>query len=274
MRPMETESASPAPPRTKRQLVILGSGTSTGVPMLGCDCPVCTSGDPRNVRTRPGALLRFPAGDALIDTGPELRVQMLRSRVGYAHAILYTHDHADHLFGLDDARVFSRHTGASVPIFCEEKVEHSIRRVFHYAFHDSVQQFPAGGVPKLEFRRAVPGVPFQVLGEAVMPIRLDHGRSEVLGFRVGDLAYCTDVKRIPEESWPLLEGLGTLVLGALRYERHPTHFSLGEALDVIARVKPARAYLTHLSHVFDHARVESDLPESVRLAYDGLALDF
>lgn len=264
------EIAATAP----RRLIVLGSGTSTGVPMLGCDCPVCSSDDPRNRRTRPSVLFQFPKGNLLVDTTPEMRIQLLRERVKQVHAIAFTHSHADHLFGLDDARLFPKSIGGPVPIYCEAETEESIRRVFHYAFHDHVVHLPPGLLPKIDFERLTPGVRFDVLGQSILPIRLEHGRFRVLGFRVGNLAYCTDVSKIPEESWPLLEGLDVLLLDALRYEPHPTHFNLEQALEVVARLKPGRTYLTHLSHGFDHARVESALPPRVHLAYDGLALEF
>lgn len=259
--------------QSERTLVFLGTGTSTGVPMLGCDCQVCTSTDPRNQRTRPSVLLKLPAGNLLIDTTPELRVQMLRERVGFAHAVVYTHHHVDHLFGLDEVRLFSRHIRGAVPVYCEQHVEATIRTVFSYAFSE-VAAKAGGGVPRLHFHPIAPGQPFQTLGQSLMPIRLEHGRFPVLGFRIDDLAYCTDVSKIPEESWPLLRGLDTLVLDALRFEPHPTHFNLEQAMEVIRHLKPRRAYLTHLSHAFDHASVESILPPGVALAYDGLAISF
>ena len=257
-----------------RRLIVLGSGTSTGVPMIGCDCPVCHSADPRNRRTRPSVLFQLPGGNLLIDTTPELRLQMVREGIKAAHAIAYTHNHADHLFGLDDARLFPKVIGGPVPIYCEAETEAMIRRAFHYAFNEHAPSVPAGGIPQIEFRAIEPGVPFRALGETVLPIRLDHGRFRVLGFRIGDLAYCTDVNRIPEASWPLLRGLDTLFLDTLRPAPHPTHFSLPEALAVIERLRPRRAFLTHLSHEFDHGPTESTLPEGVALAYDGLSLDF
>lgn len=257
-----------------RRLVFLGSGTSTGVPVLGCDCPVCTSGDPRNSRTRPSVLLAFPAGNLLIDTTPEMRLQLLREKVRQVHAIAYTHHHVDHLFGLDDARLFPKYLGGPVPVYCEGETEETIRRVFSYAFEERTRAIPAGYLPKLRFERVAPGVPFEVLGQRLTPIRLEHGRFAVLGFRVGGLAYCTDVSRIPEASWPMLEGLDVLVLDALRHEPHPTHFSLGQALAVVERLRPGRTLLTHLSHDFDHGPTESTLPPRVGLAYDGLTLDF
>lgn len=242
--------------------------------MFGCDCLVCTSTDPRNHRTRPSVLLALPGGNLLIDTTPEMRLQLLREKVRKVHAIAYTHSHADHLFGLDDARLFSRAIGGPVPIYCEAETEESIRRVFHYAFHDKALGLPAGYVPKLQFERIGPEVPFQALGQTILPVRLEHGRFSVLGFRLGGLAYCTDVSRIPETTWPLLEGLDILILDALRHEPHPTHFCLEEALAVVERLRPGQTYLTHLSHGFDHGPTESTLPPQVALAYDGLTLEF
>jgi phosphoribosyl 1,2-cyclic phosphate phosphodiesterase len=268
------EIATTTPATAQRRLVFLGSGTSMGVPMLGCDCQVCTSEDRRNWRTRPSVLLALPRGNLLIDTTPEMRLQLLRERVRVVHAVAYTHAHADHMLGMDDIRVYPRHLGGPVPLYCEQHTEDTIRTVFHYAFEERLASLPPGHVPKIRFERVAPGVPFEVLGEEILPIRLEHGRLPVLGFRAGDLAYCTDVSRIPEASWPLLEGLDTLILDALRHEPHPTHFSLGEALAVIERLRPRRAWLTHLSHAFDHGPTESTLPPSVALAYDGLTLDF
>ncbi|MGE5754820.1 MAG: MBL fold metallo-hydrolase [Planctomycetaceae bacterium] len=257
-----------------RRLIFLGSGTSTGVPVIGCDCRVCTSSDPRNQRTRPSVLIQLPAGNLLVDTTPEMRLQLLRERIGRVHAIIFTHHHADHLFGLDDARIFPKYLGGPVPIYCEAETEESIRRIFAYAFHERLAALPAGNVPKIDFERIAPGVAFQALGQTVLPIRLEHGGTDVLGLRFGDLAYCTDVSKIPEASWPLLRDLDILILDALRFDPHPTHFSLAEALAAIERIRPRRAFLTHLSHAFDHAATESTLPPHVALAYDGLALEF
>lgn len=258
----------------ERTLTFLGTGTSTGVPVLGCDCAVCLSDDPRNNRLRPSVLLRLPGGNLLVDTGPEMRLQLLRAKVGVIHAIAFTHAHADHLFGLDDARLFPRRIGGAVPVYCEQETEESIRSVFHYAFNEHASRIPGGGVPQLRFERIEPGVSFELLGERIIPMRLEHGRFRVLGFRIRDLAYCTDVAKIPEESWPLLEGLDTLILDALRFEPHPTHFNLQQALAVVERLRPRRTYLTHLSHSFDHATIDSGLPSGVALAYDGLSLRF
>jgi phosphoribosyl 1,2-cyclic phosphate phosphodiesterase len=203
-----------------------------------------------------------------------MRLQLVRERIGQVHAIAYTHHHVDHVFGLDDARLFPTMIGGPVPLYCEAETEDVIRRAFSYAFDEHAARVPVGWLPRLEFRRIGPGEPFEVLGQAILPIRLEHGRFRVLGFRVDDLAYCTDVSRIPEDGWPLLEGLDTLILDALRPEPHPSHFCLAEALEVVARLRPRRTFLTHLSHSFDHGPTEAALPPGVALSYDGLALDF
>jgi phosphoribosyl 1,2-cyclic phosphate phosphodiesterase len=242
--------------------------------MIGCDCAVCTSDDPRNQRTRPSVLFSLPGGNLLIDTTPEMRLQLLRERIHQVHAIAFTHHHADHLFGLDDARLFPRWIGGPVPVFCEQQTEDCIRRVFSYAFGPGVENWPAGAVPKLNFVRFEPGVPFETLGAEVLPVRLNHGRFLVAGFRIGPLAYCTDVNHISEASRALLRDLDILVLDALRFDPHPSHFSLAQALEVVQDLKPRRTLLTHLSHTFDHGAVEATLPAGVSLAYDGLTVDF
>jgi phosphoribosyl 1,2-cyclic phosphate phosphodiesterase len=189
-------------------------------------------------------------------------------------AILYTHYHADHLFGLDDARLFPKHLGRAVPVYCEADVERVVRRAFDYAFGGPVVAGNWVGIPQIEFKTIRPAERFEVLGESILPIRFKHGKFQVVGFRVDNLAYCTDVSAVPDESWEHLEGLDVLILDALRYEPHPTHLSLDQALAIIDRLKPRRTFLTHLSHTFDHAPTESTLPEGVALAYDGLAIDF
>jgi phosphoribosyl 1,2-cyclic phosphate phosphodiesterase len=219
-------------------------------------------------------LFCFPQGNLLIDTTPEMRIQLLREKVRHIHAIAFTHHHADHLFGLDDARLFPRWIGGPVPVYCDQETEECIRRIFHYAFRPGQEHWPAGFVPRLQFNRIEPGVSFEVLGQRILPILLEHGTSPVLGFRVGHLAYCTDVSRIPEVSRRMLEGLDVLILDALRFEPHPTHFSLDEALAGIAELQPGRTFLTHLSHSFDHGPTQAQLPHRVALAYDGLALEF
>jgi phosphoribosyl 1,2-cyclic phosphate phosphodiesterase len=256
-----------------RTFTFLGTGTSVGVPMIGCECSTCKSTNPRNHRYRCSVLITTPRGRILIDTPPELRLQLLRAQVPFVHAVLYTHYHADHLFGLDDVRLFPKALGGPLPLFCRQDVEEVIRTAFAYAFHPATDHLPAGVVPKLTFQR-IGESPFHMLGEEVIPIPLEHAAYSVLGFRIGDVAYCTDVSRIPDASWQLLDGLRVLVLDALRTKPHPAHFSLGEALDVIAKVKPRHAYLTHLSHELEHESTNRMLPANVELAYDGLSFPF
>jgi phosphoribosyl 1,2-cyclic phosphate phosphodiesterase len=257
----------------ERTFTFLGTGTSTGVPMIGCECGTCTSDDLRNQRYRCAVLISTPRGRILIDTPPELRLQLLREKVPFAHAVLLTHYHADHLHGLDDVRVFPLKLNGPVPIYCNAETEAKVRSTFDYACLDPTR--PANVyVPQLDFHRIAPGEPFSVIGERILPILLEHAHFRVLGFRLGNVAYCTDVSRIPDASWPLLEGLDVLVLDALRHRKHPAHFSIGEALEVIAKLRPRQAYLTHLSHDVEHAEVQKQLPAGVELAYDGLRFEF
>jgi phosphoribosyl 1,2-cyclic phosphate phosphodiesterase len=256
-----------------RTFTFLGTGTSVGVPMVGCDCDVCRSDNPRNHRYRCSVLVSVPGGNILVDTAPELRLQLLRAKVKLVHAVLFTHYHADHLFGLDDVRPFPFRLGSAVPLYCAADVEAKIREAFSYAFRPEAEQLPAGYIPKLVFRR-ITEEPFTVMGQRVVPIPLEHAAFDVFGFRFDDVAYCTDVNRIPERSWPLLGGLRVLVLDGLRFKPHPGHFSIGEALDVVERVRPDRAYLTHMSHDVEHEETNRRLPPGVELAYDGLKFDF
>lgn len=253
------------------QLLFLGTGTSVGVPAIGCTCAVCRSDNPRNCRTRCGLVVGLPEGNLLIDTPPDLRVQLLRENIGRIHATLFTHEHADHLFGLDDLRLFPFYNKAPMPIYCEPNVESRIRKSFDYAFfsHDETH---AGSRPNLEIR-PIGLAAFTVLGAQVIPIRLQHGRFEVLGFRFGNVAYCTDTNGIPAESWPLLEGLDVLILDALRPSPHPTHFSLDEAIDVARRLQPKRTIFTHICHDLEHEATNAALPPGMELGYDGLRVD-
>jgi phosphoribosyl 1,2-cyclic phosphate phosphodiesterase len=251
----------------------LGTGTSVGVPMVGCDCHVCTSDDPRNQRYRPSVLFRLPQGNIVVDTTPELRLQLLRARVNIVHAVLFTHYHADHLMGLDDLRPIPRHLGTAVPLYCTSEVERRIRQTFAYAFTSDVDALAMGYLPKLAFRN-ITNAPFTVLNEKVTPIPLEHAHFDVLGFRIRDVAYCTDVSKIPRESWPLLENLDVLVLDALREKPHPGHFNVEQAVEVVERLRPKRAYFTHMSHDLEHETTNRRLPAGVELAYDGLRFEF
>jgi phosphoribosyl 1,2-cyclic phosphate phosphodiesterase len=252
------------------QLLFLGTGTSVGVPVIGCSCPTCRSTDLHNQRMRCALVLGLPGGHLLLDTPPDLRSQLLRERIGRVQAVLFTHDHADHVFGLDDLRIFPHYLGGPLPIYCEPAVEQRIRKSFDYAFSPEARQY-AGGVPQIEFR-PIGTEPFEALGQRVVPVRLHHGRFRVLGFRFGNVAYCTDTNEIPAESWPLLEGLDTLILDCLRPSPHATHFSLPEAIAVARRLAPKRTLFTHLSHDLEHAATAASLPAGMELAYDGLRI--
>jgi phosphoribosyl 1,2-cyclic phosphate phosphodiesterase len=264
------ESTSPA--SSTKELILLGTGTSVGIPVLGCQCKVCTSTNPKLHRTRASAVIATPAGKILIDAGPDLRQQFLREKLSHADAILMTHHHADHLMGLDDVRVFAHFRGEEpLPIFCDPDVETVIRRVFSYAFDPAVYLHSKTAVPLLALCR-IERPNFRVLDEVIIPIPLKHGPLDVLGYRIGNVAYCTDVNHIPDDSWPLLEGVEHLVIDALRMQPHPTHFGLFETLEVIERIKPVRAYLTHISCRLDPEEAATHLPPHVELAYDGLRI--
>ena len=252
-------------------MILLGTGTSVGVPSIGCGCAVCRSDDPKNKRTRCSVIVGLPEGNLLIDTSPDMRTQLLREQIGLVHAVAYTHEHADHLFGLDDLRLMQFYLGTAVPLYCEAHVEARIRQTFDYAFHDQAATHE-GATPKLRFQ-TIDTEPFSVLGASVTPIRLHHGpRFNVLGFRVAGVAYCTDTSEIPQESWAKLQGLEVLILDALRHRPHVTHFSLSQAIEVARRVGAKRTYFTHVSHDLDHAKTNAELPAGMELAYDGLRI--
>jgi phosphoribosyl 1,2-cyclic phosphate phosphodiesterase len=251
-------------------MIFLGTGTSIGVPVIGCGCPACTSTNPRNNRLRCSLVLGLPEGNLLVDTTPDLRTQLLREKIGIIHATLFTHDHADHVFGLDDLRLFPYYLGHSMPVYCEQQVEQRIRKSFDYAFVEEAKSY-GGGVPQIEFR-SITTEPFEIMSLRITPIRLGHGKFRVLGFRFGGIAYCTDTNHIPPESWPLLEGLDVLVLDALRHKPHPTHFGLDEAVEVARRVGARKTYFTHMSHDLEHEATNAALPPGMELAYDGLRL--
>lgn len=253
------------------KFVLLGTGTSVGVPVIGCGCHVCRSSNPRNQRLRCAAVAGLPQGTLLIDTPPDLRTQLIRADLGVIDAVAFTHEHADHLFGLDDLRLFQFYLGHAVPVYCEPVVEQRIRHVFDYAF-SSLPPTHAGAVPQLEFH-PIAEQPFEVLGAKITPIRLLHGpRFKVLGFRLGKLAYCTDTNEIPPASWSLLEDLDYLILDALRHTRHPTHFSLAEAVDAAERINAKQTFFTHISHELEHETTNASLPPHMALAHDGLTL--
>ena len=249
-------------------LTFLGTGTSNGVPMIGCRCPVCTSDDPRDRRSRTSSLVRHDGLTVLIDTATELRGQALALGLDHVDAVLFTHAHADHTGGFDDLRRFNELAQRHLPIYAGPETAAILRHKFAYAFEDVFPFY--GGKPDLILHE-VDG-PFAIEGRAVVPIPVWHGKTPVLGYRVGDLAYVTDAKEVPAASRGLLGGVDVLVLNALRERPHPTHLSLPEAVEVIEGIRPRAAYLTHVSHEMSHRAAEALLPPGIAPAYDGLTV--
>jgi phosphoribosyl 1,2-cyclic phosphate phosphodiesterase len=248
----------------------LGTGTSHGVPMIGCDCETCRSDDPRDRRTRPSLYIRTADGTALlIDAGPDLRAQALAYTIRRVDAILFTHGHADHIVGLDDVRRFNAIQKTAIPCFGDAQTVWDIRRMFAYVFDPDTPR--GGGLPLLDLF-TVAG-PFCIASQEVIPVPVLHGKRPILGFRLGRFAYLTDCSRIPETSWPLLDGLDVLVLDALRDKPHPTHFTLVEAVEAAVRVGARETYFTHMAHDLRHAPTCERLPEGMTLAYDGLTIE-
>lgn len=250
------------------KVVVLGSGTSSGVPTIGCPCAVCHSPDPRDNRTRPSILIEHDGRNIVIDTTPDFRAQVLREHVGHLEAVLFTHAHADHILGFDDIRPFNGIQRARIPVYASQDTLDSLRRIFTYVF-DNVNRNTF--IPKIDTHDHQ-GQPFDLFGLHVQPILLLHGGQPIYGYRVGPFAYLTDHSTIPQESMDQLHGLDVLFLDALRYRPHPTHSTVEEALRNIERLQPKRAYFTHICHDLPHAATEATLPGNVRLAYDGLRL--
>jgi phosphoribosyl 1,2-cyclic phosphate phosphodiesterase len=261
------------------KVTLLGTGTSHGVPAIGCECAVCRSTDPRDTRSRPSILMDCGETVAdghdlgvryiLVDTSTDLRSQALAYQMRRVDAILFTHAHADHVMGLDDVRRYNAMQRSAIPCYADASTLDDLRRMFAYIFDSRGPR--GGGVPELTpFRIAGP---FLLGGREIVPVPLLHGWRPILGFRVGAFAYLTDCSAIPDESWPLLAGVKTLVLDALRDRPHPTHFTVAEALAVVDRLAPDRAYFTHICHDLPHAATCARLPRGVELAYDGLVLE-
>lgn len=250
-------------------ITVLGSGTSSGVPTIGCSCAVCTSADPRDNRLRPSILIRYGGHTVIVDTTPDFRAQALRAHIERLDAILYTHSHADHILGLDDVRPFNYRQRQAIPIYATEETLGAIQRVFRYAFAEEPAE---STVPRLDLH-PLDGEPFELFGLTFTPIPLMHGRSEVFGFRFGSAAYLTDHSGIPEESKHKLRGLDVLFLDALRHRPHPTHSTVEQSVASVREIEPRRAYFTHICHDLPHEKTEAALPANVHLAYDGLELD-
>ena len=257
----------PALPPIK--ITVLGSGTSVGVPTIGCHCKVCTSTDPRDSRLRPSIMVQYSGRNIVVDTTPDFRQQVLRARIDRLDAVLYTHSHADHILGLDDLRPFNFMQREPVPIYLTEETLAVIQRCFSYVFQAGPTE---SSRPKIDVRTFV-SEPINLFGVVFQPVRLNHGRGTTHGFRFGRCAYLTDHSDIPAESLAFLNDLDVLFLDALRHKPHPTHTTLERAVEWVEQLKPRRAFLTHMSHDLGHARTEELLPPHIRLAYDGLEIE-
>jgi len=255
----------------KGTLTILGSGTSQGVPVIACDCNVCTSIDVKDNRTRTSVLINIKGENHVIDAGPDFRAQMLRENILSLKSVIFTHEHKDHIAGLDDVRPFNYKENRSMNVYASERVKHALLREYHYIFAEN--KYP--GVPNVNLT-LFENKKFKIdKGIEIEPIEVLHFKLPVFGFRIGDITYITDAKTISEKEKEKIKGSNILIINALRREPHMSHFNLEEALGFIEEIKPIKAYLTHISHLFGtHAEIEKELPHNVYMAYDGLSLDF
>ena len=252
------------------KITFLGSGTSTGVPMIGCDCAVCNSTNPKDNRLRSSILVQSRTTTLVVDTGPDFRYQMLREKVKHLDAVMFTHPHKDHLAGLDDIRAFNYFSKKSIDVYADSLTEEAVRRDFYYAFTDT--KYP--NIPELDLH-TITQEPFVVGDIPVIPVLVWHYKMPVLGFRFGPFTYITDANRIDETESEKIKSSEVITLNTLRKEKHISHFSLGEAIALVKELKIPTAYFTHISHQMGlHDEIEAGLPENMHLAYDGLKLEF
>lgn len=249
------------------ELTLLGTGTSTGIPLLGCHCDACSSTNPKNRRTRPSAVLKVGGQTLLFDTATDLREQALRNTLHHIDAILYTHAHADHVNGLDDVRAFNTLQNMAIPIYANRD---TLRRIESFFTHIFDGRKPTGGGKTNVTPHVIDTDPFKIADVTITPIPLEHGDTPVTGYRIGNFAYLTDCKRIPEASMLKLAGVTHIVLDCIRYQPHPTHLNLEEALAIVQQLHPLQTYFTHITHDFEHDRVSQELPPGVMLGYDGM----
>jgi phosphoribosyl 1,2-cyclic phosphate phosphodiesterase len=252
----------------KATLTVLGSGTSMGVPTIGCDCAVCHSSDPRDRRTRPSVMVEYDGHVVLIDTTPDFREQAIREQITRVDAVLYTHTHADHILGLDDLRPLSFHR-PKIPLYARPDAADFLRQMFSYVFN---QKYKYGSLPQVELKH-IDGT-LHLFGAKFEPVPVLHGDAEILGFRFGSAAYLTDFNEVPQESLSKLHDLDILFLDALRHKPHPTHSTVDNSLRIADQVKPKRVFFTHICHDLPHEATNDSLPSHVRLSHDGLKLEF
>ncbi len=252
------------------KLTFLGTGTSQGIPVIGCDCEVCLSTDPQDKRLRTAAFVELRDTNIVIDVGPDFRQQMLTNNVREIEAVLLTHEHNDHIIGMDDVRPFNFRFRRDMPVYCSEQVQRSLKKRFSYAFDED----PYPGAPRFQLKTIKASEVFKIGEQEILPIQVMHASMPVLGFRFGKLTYLTDAKTISDLAYQQLAGTEVLILNALRKEEHHSHLSLDEALEVIARIQPKQAFLIHMSHTLGLAAdINKSLPKGVSLAYDGLTIE-
>jgi phosphoribosyl 1,2-cyclic phosphate phosphodiesterase len=253
-------------------LTFLGTGTSQGVPVITCECDVCSSGNSKDKRLRTSALIEIEGRTIVIDSGPDFRQQMLREKVKSLDAILFTHEHKDHIAGTDDVRAFNHKQQHAIEVFCSLPVEKALKREFYYAFEPADKRYP--GVPSINIT-LIENKPFRLLGIDVEPIQVWHHKMPVLGYRIGNMAYITDANRIEDEELKKLEGLDVLVLNSLRKSYHISHFTLDEAVALAKKINAKATFLTHISHLLGkHDEINAELPENIKLAFDGHKVEF
>ena len=253
----------------KATLTVLGSGTSMGVPTIGCDCAVCHSSDPHDKRTRPSVMIEYGGRLVLIDTTPDFREQAIREQITRVDAVVYTHTHADHILGIDDLRPLSFHRPNKIPLYARAEAAEFLRDMFGYIFDPN---YKFGGIAQLELKN-IEG-PFELFGARFEPVPIIHGETEIYGYRVGAAAYLTDFSDIPQPSLDRLRDLDILFLDALRHKPHPTHSTVENSLRLVEQLKPKRAFFTHICHDLPHAETNASLPDNVRLSHDGMKLEF
>lgn len=251
-------------------VTFLGTGTSDGIPLIGCECEVCRSPNPKNKRTRSSILIQYDQKNIMVDTTPEMRIQLLTyAPLKHLEAILFTHAHADHIHGLNDVRIFNKRTSHTpIPCYGNRVAVEEIRSQFQYIFNETQQ---GGGKPRIELTEI--NSPFDLFGHMVIPLPVKHGKIDILGFRIENFAYITDASLIPKKTIELIRDLDTLVINALRYVPHSTHLSLDQSLEIIREVAPRQAFLTHLSHKLEHDSVAKILPPNAQPAFDGLRIE-
>ncbi len=255
------------------KLTFLGTGTSFGIPQVGCACAVCASTDPRDKRTRSGAVVQADDSTILIDTPPELRLQLVSAKINHVDAVLYTHEHADHTNGIDDLRIFSARGRRPLPVYGPPETLDRLRSGFRYIFDDEMRAFEGTSKPRLDIHPLEPDQGIRIAGMDVLPLAFQHGHLRVFGYRFTDLAYITDVKAVAEPELERLRGVRVLVLNGLWWRPHPTHMSIAEAIATAQQIGAERTYLTHLTHETGHADLEAKLPAGVFPAYDGLVVE-